>query len=186
MNLLARRDHSRCELEGKLTKKKQRLVELALKKLEEKNIQSFSPSFDAGTPETETAETVKRIAQSPVDTEQSLVNQFPTCLNAALAQLEEDRLLDDLRFTEGYIRWRARSGFGPLRIKNELQQRGVDVDWNQLSLIAWADELRAVREKKFGEALPKEIAERAKQARFLAYRGFPQDLIRRCFGPIRD
>lgn len=181
MNLLARRDHSRCELEDKLTRKKQRLIDLALKKLEEKSAKSFSQSFDG---EIEDAD-AKGVGQSPVISEQSLTDQFPACLNASLAQLEEDQLLDDQRFAESYIRWRARSGFGPLRIKNELQQRGVEVAWSQLNAVAWEDEVCAVRKKKFGEALPKDMAGRAKQIRFLTYRGFPQDLITRCLDPRR-
>ena len=155
------------------------MIELAFQKLEDKAGHSFSSSIDDKAGER------AGLVQSQTDTEQSYISHFSACLSGVLARLEEERLLDDQRFSEGYIRWRVRSGFGPLRIKNELQQRGVDIDWKQLNSIAWDDELRAVREKKFGRALPSTMAEQAKQTRFLAYRGFPQDLIRKCLDSRR-
>ena len=40
--------------------------------------------------------------------------------------LEQDGLLSNERFAESYFQSRKRRGFGPLRIKNELIQRGVN------------------------------------------------------------
>jgi regulatory protein len=48
--------------------------------------------------------------------------------------------------------------------------RGSDVDW-----LATA---RAVRRKRFGAEPPRDFRERAKQARFLQYRGFTADQVR--------
>ena len=47
--------------------------------------------------------------------------------------LEQDGLLSDERFAESYFQSRKRRGFGPLRIKNELIQRGA-VSYTHLTL----------------------------------------------------
>ena len=47
-------------------------------------------------------------------------------LMAVIEGLEQDGLLSDERFAESYFQSRKRRGFGPLRIKNELIQRGVN------------------------------------------------------------
>jgi regulatory protein len=97
-----------------------------------------------------------------------------------LTRLAEERLQDDDRFADSYIRYRAGSGFGPVKIKIELNQRGVEefvtgaamdrlaINWPELSRAAW--------QKKFKGAA-NDYKERAKQARFLQYRGFSGDHI---------
>jgi len=45
----------------------------------------------------------------------------------------------------------------------------------------WKRELEQVRRKKFGSRTPKTFTERAKQARFLQYRGFALDQIQNMF-----
>lgn len=83
---------------------------------------------------------------------------------------------DDLRYAESYVRLRSQKGYGPRRITSELKERGVDqatihsvlaeadVQWH--SVAEW---LLAKRMKLCSETSPKE---RAKQQRFLLYRGF--------------
>ena len=55
---------------------------------------------------------------------------------------------------------------------SQIQQEiaGGEQDWNGIAA--------EVRRRKFGAELPKTAAERAKQARFLQYRGFNSDQIR--------
>ncbi len=101
----------------------------------------------------------------------------------ALDDLIESDLVSNERMAEAYVTARARKGIGPQRLRQELRERGVEND-----LIAplldrdaddWAERLAQVAEKKFGPepvADPKELARRA---RFLEYRGFPSDLVRR-------
>lgn len=97
---------------------------------------------------------------------------------SALAQLEQEGALADERFTASFIRTRAAKGKGPVRIRAELAQRGIDkVDARATlagSEIDWAAEAAAVRRKRFGPELPSDRKERARQARFLQYRGFEQ------------
>jgi regulatory protein len=98
-----------------------------------------------------------------------------------LQQLREQGLQSDERFAEAYIRYRSARGYGPLRIKAELQERGVATETIQASLaeaaIDWLAIATKVRGKRFDISISKEYSERAKQMRFLQYRGFDQDQI---------
>lgn len=99
----------------------------------------------------------------------------------ALRRLAEEGLQSDRRFALSYTRERALRGYGPLKIEQELLQRGVSGCEAGAALRALADEeglhwsalARAALEKKFGmAAMPDDFAERAKRLRFLQYRGF--------------
>ncbi|RXV71768.1 recombination regulator RecX [Burkholderia stabilis] len=96
-----------------------------------------------------------------------------------LDALEKDGWLSDARFAESLVNRRA-SRVGVARIVSELKRHAVgDVlveEVNaQLRETEWA-RAQAVWRKKFG-ALPQTPAERAKQARFLAARGFSSATI---------
>jgi regulatory protein len=105
-------------------------------------------------------------------------------IESELTRLAEEGLLDESRYLESYISSRARAGYGPVRIREELGQRGLPRDRVVIALdeaeIDWADGLREVWRRKF-KSLPQTPQEQAKQARFLAYRGFPLDQIGRLF-----
>jgi len=96
-------------------------------------------------------------------------------------QLEAERLLSDDRFMESLIRARRERGYGPLRIQKELHEKGVAPEaveqWLDITSRDWLDDIRRVQRKKFGARIPKSFAERARQARFLQYRGFTYDQI---------
>jgi regulatory protein len=95
-----------------------------------------------------------------------------------ITNLLKARVLSDERYAEVYVRMRSAKGYGASRIRNELRERGVDdatveqgfaenaIDW-----FALAAEVRA---RKFGDDLPADFALKAKQMRFLQYRGFTQ------------
>ena len=119
--LLARRDHSRRELERKL------------------EAQGFTPDLVA----------------------------------AALAELERKGLFRAERFAGSFVRSRVAKGQGPVRIRAELAERGV-ADPSALAAedVDWVEAARAVRRKRFGAPIPQDFKERARQARFLQYRGF--------------
>jgi regulatory protein len=99
--------------------------------------------------------------------------------------LRESGLVSDQRFAEAFVRGHVSRGHGPIRIRYELRDLGVlpdliaaaleaqEFDWKQLAL--------QVRERKFGPAVPPAYAARAKQMRFLQYRGFSTDQIRAAF-----
>ena len=50
----------------------------------------------------------------------------------------------------------------------------------------WAALAREVRRRRFGLSPPGDYAERARQARFLQYRGFSNEQIRAALGPGED
>jgi len=103
-----------------------------------------------------------------------------------LDALEAERLLSDERYTEVYVHSRESRGFGPLRIRAELRERGVDAALVERYLEQDRElvEARAREEhrKKYGSRSPESYSERARQARFLQGRGFPSDVIWRVVG----
>ena len=100
-----------------------------------------------------------------------------------LGRLQEEGLLSDERFAEQFVRQRVERGHGPMKIRAEMQQRGVDGELIDIELEAHDDEwpklAEIARNKRFGDEIPAEYAERAKQARFLQGRGFGMEHIRR-------
>jgi regulatory protein len=99
-------------------------------------------------------------------------------------------LQSDRRYAEGYCRARAAQGFGPVRIRGELASRGVDHGLIDEILDAsgedWAEKARFVRRKRFGAREPEDFSERARQMRFLEYRGFGHAQIRAALGAAVD
>lgn len=101
-------------------------------------------------------------------------------------KLQQQQLLSDGRFAEAYIRYRAGRGNGPARIRLELNEKGVKGDLVDELMTGgehdWYLLASEVRTKKFGNDLPKDFKERARQARFLQYRGFSSDQIQSALG----
>lgn len=109
-------------------------------------------------------------------------------IDSALERLVEEGLLSDQRFLESFIRSRAQSGFGPLRIREELGQRGLPRGLIEQALadspIDWAENLHELWLRRFG-VLPEDARERARQGRFLVYRGFAHDAVSRLLRGVR-
>ncbi|MGE0114868.1 MAG: regulatory protein RecX [Steroidobacteraceae bacterium] len=101
-------------------------------------------------------------------------------------ELTRQRLLSDERFGEMFIRSRAERGQGPVRLRAELRQLQLPVEQieRQLAAVAldWTELARAVRIRKFGGQPANSLSERAKQVRFLQYRGFTAEQIRAALG----
>jgi len=104
--------------------------------------------------------------------------------------LTAEGLVSDERFTESLMRVRRSRGYGPLRIRHELREKGVPApmidQWLDVPGQDWIEDLKRVRRKKFGSARPKSYAERAKQARFLQYRGFTSEQIQQVLAASGD
>ncbi|SEJ98274.1 recombination regulator RecX [Achromobacter sp. NFACC18-2] len=108
----------------------------------------------------------------------------PDEVATVLDALEKEGWLSTERFAQSLVHRRA-SRQGAARIVQELRQHGVDD--NQVAELR--DQLRAteydraleVWKKRFG-AKPDDRTAYAKQARFLASRGFAHDVIRRILG----
>ena len=105
----------------------------------------------------------------------------PELIEPTLDRLAEEGLLSEARYLESFVSYRARAGYGPLRIREELNQRGLARSDIEQALrdsgINWAELLLDTWQRKFAGELPADMRERAKQQRFLSYRGYPQDLI---------
>jgi regulatory protein len=111
-------------------------------------------------------------------------------VEAVVAALVAERLLSEERFTGQFVRQHAARGHGPVRIRMDLRERGVaDADIDQAlnsSGEDWAAIAREARRKRFGAAGPADWSERARQGRFLQYRGFSPEQIRAALGPGDD
>lgn len=100
-------------------------------------------------------------------------------IDNTLISLQDENLQSDDRFAEIYVRSKAQKGIGPERLRRELREHEIDDEmincylhdqqWRQLAI--------EVRQKRFGNVLPESFEERAKQMRFLQYRGFSTEQI---------
>ncbi len=110
---------------------------------------------------------------------------LPEMIDTALDRLTEEGLLSESRYLESFVSYRARSGYGPLRIREELSQRGLQRTDIELALresgINWQEQLEGTWRRKFAGHLPIDARERAKQGRFLSYRGYSMEMISRLF-----
>lgn len=109
----------------------------------------------------------------------------PQAATAVIAELVEERLLNDARYTERYVASRAERGQGPVRIGVELASLGAARELIDAALESgpdWRAVAAAARRRKFGAQPPDSWAEKARQARFLQYRGFSADHIRAATG----
>jgi regulatory protein len=100
-----------------------------------------------------------------------------------LSRLTAENLQSDARFAESYAHQRISRGYGPVRLREELRERGVseadvaavmeemEVDWYTLAA--------EVMHKKFGALVLHDIKDKARRARFMQYRGFTGDHYRR-------
>ena len=106
-----------------------------------------------------------------------------TAVEAVLASLEGQKLLSDARFVQEFVAARVRRGSGPMKIREELRGRGVTGELVEEALLGLkagsAESAAAARRKRFGAEYPKDMQERARQARFLQQRGFSMEDIRK-------
>jgi regulatory protein len=108
-------------------------------------------------------------------------------IDPVLDRLTADGSLDESRLAERYVAERADKGFGPLRIRRELKDKGLSDSAIEPHLAPmagdWPARLAAVHDRRFGPALPSDApddrGELARRVRFLEQRGFPSETIRR-------
>lgn len=114
---------------------------------------------------------------------EKLLRRFePEVVQSVIAALMSEGLQSDVRFGEAYWRQRSGRGYGPIRIRQELRQRGLsdqliaqsesecEIDWYEL--------LVRTAQRKFGDQPAVELKEKARRQRFLMYRGFSPEMIR--------
>jgi regulatory protein len=102
-----------------------------------------------------------------------------------LQRLADEGLQSDSRFAESFVQSRINQGKGPVRIRADLGQRGIRDGIIEAAIeeaaCDWYELARDERIKKFGSAPPEDFKEKARQMRFLQYRGFEQDHIQSAF-----
>ena len=98
----------------------------------------------------------------------------PTEVEEIVKEFQTSQYQSDQRMADMIVRANVRKGRGPARVKQSLRERHVAPDLAQENLeeTDWLALARALREKKFGVELPTESKEKARQLRFLQYRGF--------------
>lgn len=154
------------------------------------------PAVDDGFDNTAAIEStaVRMLAgreHSRAELRRKLLNRYGDCgaVDTVLDALERQRLLSDERFAEAYVGQRVRKGYGPLRIRAELEQRGIAA-----VLVArylddaahdWPESMAATAAHKFGDMPETDRRGLAKRGRFLEQRGYPAGMIRRYLDRIR-
>jgi regulatory protein len=107
-----------------------------------------------------------------------------------LDKLIQQDFINEERFTNNFIEVRRRKGFGPKRIKLELQNRGIKdqmiAEHLKMTDNAWLNEIRKTWQTYFKNKLPINFKEQAKQMRFLQYRGFTLEQINSLFKNIYE
>ncbi len=109
----------------------------------------------------------------------------PSVVDRVLDHLEAQGWLSDERFAEIYARQRLDAGFGPLRIRAELEQRGVSSTPAALEGVdetTWCRMALKQRRQRFGLSGDLDWKEKGRQGRFLAQRGFSMSQIERALG----
>ena len=109
----------------------------------------------------------------------------PHVIPEVVSGLQEERLLDDVRYSESLVRMLAGRGQGPRRVRQTLSQAGLAEPLIEAALDAapdWGQLAAQVRQRKFGVRRPTDWPNRARQMRFLQYRGFSTDHIASALG----
>ena len=113
------------------------------------------------------AELVTKLRQFGADSQQ---------IDDAMARLTDLDLQNDDRFAEVLVRTQLQRGRGERVIRQHMKQRGITPDHQELADQTidtdWVARARALLHRRFGEQPATEQRERARQVRFLQYRGF--------------
>lgn len=94
-------------------------------------------------------------------------------------ELSANNYQSDQRVAEMTVRSQVRRGKGPNRIKLALRAKQLDKALVQedMAEIDWYEQAYQLKVKKYGTEVSKEPKVKAKQIRFLQYRGFEMDAI---------
>jgi len=100
---------------------------------------------------------------------------------AVLDELIENNYVSDERFAESYVRSRANRGFGPIKIRMELKNKGISnqliAEYLDMDSAIWLDSARNQYHKKYGDDAISDYNTWTKRARFMQSRGFTAEHI---------
>lgn len=122
---------------------------------------------------------VAQRARAGLDSDETALADVASEVDAVIEWLLANRHLSEERFVESRIHARA-ARYGNQRIRQELAQHGLGISGEAAQALKDSELARAaaVWRRKFG-APPVDVAERARQSRFLAQRGFSAEVISR-------
>jgi len=104
------------------------------------------------------------------------------CAREVIAELQAAGWQDERRFVESFIRSHCQRGQGPVKIRFELRQKGIDDSLIEDVLsdldIDWAEQARKLYSRKYGDQPIPDRNEYGRRYRFLAQRGFGTEQIR--------
>ena len=94
-------------------------------------------------------------------------------------ELARENYQSDQRVAEMIVRSQMRKGKGPNRIKLALNAKKIDkaLVQDDMKEVDWYEEAYQLKVKKYGTEVSKDPKIKAKQIRFLQYRGFEMDAI---------
>jgi regulatory protein len=99
-----------------------------------------------------------------------------------LSDLAERGLQSDQRYADSFARNRAGKAYGPLRIRAELAERGIDralIDQTLRALeVDWVACVANWYARKYGNEPVQDLKERSRRMQVLARRGFAHEHIR--------
>lgn len=108
-----------------------------------------------------------------------------TVVEAVVDELAEENLQSDERFAESYVRQRVAKAYGPVRIRGELSERGIDRGQAARALAAESPDWFAIAaawcERRYGPEPPADLKEKSRRQQALARRGFTHDQVRQLF-----
>ena len=175
MDLLARREHSCHELVTKLSRlfsQPKRPPARGVNKNSQNNQNNQNKEYLDNEP----------IDKEHLDKTRLDKDVLQAWLIQQVAILSKENLQSDERFIESFINGRQAQGKGPLRIRQELEQKRLSA-----CLIAayldecderWATLAEEVYLKKFKGTIANSQPEKAKRFRFMQYRGFSHEQIK--------
>lgn len=106
--------------------------------------------------------------------------------SAVVDELAEQGLQSDERYAEVFVRTRSGKAYGPLRIRAELSERGIDRALIERTLreadVDWLARAADWCARKYGTDRPRDIKEKARRQQALARRGFDQSIVRELLG----
>ena len=107
-------------------------------------------------------------------------------IDEQLDRLAEDKLQSDARFAESFLRQRMGRGHGPLRIRQEMRQRGISDGEIAAAMEAerpdWFVLAEQTYRRKFGTDPVEDIREKSRRCRFMQYRGYSSDHYQHLLG----
>lgn len=103
-------------------------------------------------------------------------------------ELAINQYVSDERMAGMLVRSQLRQNKGLMRIQQQLKKHQIDIELaeTELAKVNWFEQALALKIKKFGTAISQDPKEKAKQIRFLQYRGFSLAVIFKVIGYQED